>query len=157
MSAIAKTTLPDTALVVLCERAPRYAIAIRRLLPDVKVLETRHLDDATAALQVSPDALLVLDVEARKAPQTIAFLAQLQGELPRVRTIAGIPCASVPWELLLREAGAAYVLTTPRKLNSLAPWMRAHLARAPQPQISLRERVWQRLPWPEASRAALES
>ena len=67
MLAAFQTTLPDTALVVVCERAPRYAIAVRRLLPDAKVVEARHLDDAAAALQAAPHALCVLEVEARRA------------------------------------------------------------------------------------------
>jgi hypothetical protein len=151
MPEFARTTLPDTALVVVCERAPRYAIAVRRLLPEAKVVEARHLDDATAALQAAPHALGVLEVEARRAPQAIALLAQLQVEWPPVRIIAGIARSNHRWELLLREAGAAFVVTTPRRLEPLAGWMRAHLLNSPEPPTTLRERIWRKLPWATAA------
>jgi hypothetical protein len=149
---------PDNATMVVCERAPRYAIALRRLFPGVKLIETRHLEEAAAALLAAPEALLVIDVEARKTPQAVALLSELQAEQRQVRTIAGVAQVTPQWELLLREAGASLVISSPRSLERFQPWMRRHLARTTEPKLTLRERVWRRLPWPTAgSGAALDT
>jgi hypothetical protein len=144
--------------VVVCERSPRWSVAMRAVLErGAKVVETRGLDDAWQQLQSAPHGALLIEIEPQRSPQQVALLVRIQTELPNVMIIACVASASPDWELLLREAGAAVVLRTPRRLPGIAPWLRRHLARAPQQKVKLRERIWDGLPWPETARPAPDS
>jgi CheY-like chemotaxis protein len=145
----------ESGSVVVCERGTRWAVAVRALLESgAKVVETRGLDDAWQQLQTTPHGALLIEIEPQRSPQQVALLVRIQTELPHVMIIACVASASPDWELLLREAGAAVVLRTPRRLPGVAPWLRRHLARVPQRKLNLRERIWDHLPWPEAARPA---
>jgi hypothetical protein len=56
-----------------------------------------------------------------------------------------------PVEPQLRETGAAHVAFSPRDLRGAVRLIRRHLARAPQPALTLEESILARLPWPAAS------
>lgn len=142
---------PSEVDVVVCEQSQRYTIAARLALGGMaRIAETRTLDDAWQRLQTAPHGVLLLEVDPQRAPQVISLLTRLQTELPRVLVVACLAKATPAWELLLREAGAAIVLRVPWRLPAFAPWLRRHLALAPQPKSSLHEQIWSRLPWSAA-------
>ena len=143
----------SAAVVVVCERTPRWSIVARQWLPGIRLVDVRTLEDVLPMLQQASHSVLLLDVESRQAPQTISLLVRIQTELPDVMGIACVANASSAWELLLREAGAALVLRSPRRLPQIAPWLLRHLASAPQQKLSPQERLWGQLPWPEAASA----
>jgi hypothetical protein len=138
----------STAGVVVCEKAGLWAAAWRReLSPLISLVETRFPDDAWRQLEVWPQGVLALEIRPQSAPQMVAMLTRAQTELPQVLCVAHLPETMADWELLVREAGAAAVVFTPRRLASAADLAERHLARAPRPQLSLREQVWRQLPW----------
>lgn len=145
------TTPPNQADVIVCEQTQRYAIAARLTLGNMaRIVETRTLDDAWQRLQSARHGVLLLEVDPQHAPQVISLLTRLQTELPRVLVVACLAKATPAWELLLREAGAAIVLRVPWRLPVFGPWLRRHLALAPQPKSTLHEQIWSRLPWSAA-------
>ena len=145
------STSPSQADVVVCEQSQRYAVAARLTLGSLaRIVETRTFDDAWQRLLAAPHGVLLLEVDPQRAPQVIALLARLQTELPRVLVVACLVKATPAWELLLREAGAAIVLRVPWRLPVFGPWLRQHLALAPQPKSTLHEQIWSRLPWSAA-------
>jgi hypothetical protein len=137
-----------TAGIVVCEKTNLWASAWRReLSPLVAVAETRFLDDAWRQLEAWPHGVLALEVRPQTAPQAIALLARAQAELPQVLCVVHLPETMAEWELLAREAGAAHVVYSPRRLDAAVSLAERHLARAPRPERSVRERIWQQLPW----------
>ena len=51
------------------------------------------------------------------------------------------------YEWLLREAGTASFLASPRRIGRLAQLACRHLAQVPPPVQNLTERIWAGLPW----------
>jgi hypothetical protein len=148
MSTAPSPPLAPTVALVVCERTQRWAAAARQAKLGAKVVETRTTDDAWRELANDRHGVLLIECDASRAPQVVALLARVQAELPEVLVVAGASEPSAEWEMLLREAGAAAVLASPRRVAEIAPWLARHLAAAPVPEISVRERVWQSLPWP---------
>lgn len=148
--------LPSTgaATITVYERSPRWALAVRQSSLGTKIVELRVLDDIIPAMQGNRFGILLLEVAPKRAPQIVSLLVRLQTEFPHVMTIACVAAASPRWEALLREAGAALVVASPRQLLRVVPWMTRHLQRAPIPKLNLREQLWSQLPWPEAAATA---
>lgn len=141
--------LPATAALVTCEREGAWAGACRRLLPSLPLIETRTLDDAWSGLQRHPHGVLLVELTPERAPQIVSLLVRVQLELPGVLTVACGARVQGAWERLLREAGVALVVSAPWRLHQAASLLRRHLAQAPHPPHSLREQIWQSLPWHE--------
>jgi hypothetical protein len=136
------------ARLIVCEKTGRWAAALRReLAGKARVYETRSLPDCWDELAESPASWLVL--EATEA--NLDNLAQRLAELPeKFRFARAMVCGERPmaaWEWLLREAGAVHAVFSPRELAPAVRFALRHLALAPRPEMSLRERVWESLPW----------
>jgi hypothetical protein len=141
--------------VIVCERDTRWASGVRLFVePKTRIVETRTTNDAWQRLWDAQYGLLVLEVDAQRASAALALMVRVQAELPNIMIIAGTPQASVEWELLLREAGASLVLSTPPKLLGLKRWIHRHLDAAPQVNKPFHERIWDHLPWPEVARSS---
>ncbi len=84
-------------------------------------------------------------------PQNLVAAAKALGDwshrFPQARFLVLAARGLEPYELLLREAGALHVVFSPRSLDPLLRLIRRHLARAPQPELTLEESVWAGLPW----------
>lgn len=144
--------LPATAGLVVCESTGGWGAAWRReLTAGVPIVETRHLDAAVAELERFPHGVFAFELREQVAPQLIALLARLQTHRPDVLCVAHVVTGLRHWEMLLREAGAKMVLRRPLEVVSAAAAVEMHLARAPQPPLTMRERVWRRLPWSAAA------
>lgn len=140
--------LPATAALIVCDAAATWSVAWRRELgPVCPLIEVPTLAQAGTALAEYPHGALALAWREQAAPAQIEFLARMQHQLPHVLGIAMLQAADHAWELLLREAGVRWVLYTQRDVLAAAPLVQKHFARAPQPKLSLRERVWRQLPW----------
>jgi hypothetical protein len=134
--------------LVVCERTGIWAHTWRReLSPLCEVAEARTIEDAFSELQNWRFGALAVEIRPQNAPQMIELLTRVRLELPGVIAIAHLAESMADWELLAREAGVLEVVFSPRRLTSAAGLVERHLARAPDRPVSLREKVWQSLPW----------
>lgn len=142
--------LPPATGLVVCERSTKWVAAWRRALgPEVAVAETRTPEDARAAMLDRLHGAVALEIEAQQLPQRVSLLTSWQLEFPHICIVAQVASDLHAWKLLLHEAGAALVLTSPRDVPAAAQTLRKHFARAPRPKLSLRSELWQKLPWSE--------
>jgi hypothetical protein len=84
--------------------------------------------------------------------ETLRGISDLVTRFPQVRWIALGARGLEPYELQLREAGAIHALFSPRMLSPTLKLVRRHLARAPEPQLSLDEAIWSKLPWQSSAK-----
>lgn len=148
--AVPATAQSAPARLIVCERAGRWAVVLRRELADsgVRVWETRTLADCFDELAKSPASFVVLELGGDVA-SLLDRMARHSREFPmaRLAVVADRPLAGYEW--LMREAGAVHFLCSPRKVGRLAQLACRHLAEVPPPQQSLTERIWASLPWGE--------
>lgn len=136
------------ARLICCEKTGRWAVGVRRELGGrPRVYETRSLADCSAEVVVSPASWLVLEATATNVDNLAAFLAELRWRFPLARAMVCGERAVSSYEWLLREAGAVQAVFSPRELAPAARMAMRHLAAAPEPALSLRERQWAKLPW----------
>lgn len=142
--------MPPARLIV-CEKSGRWAVALRRELgAKPRVYETRSLPECWEELAASPASWLLLEVTAANLEGLMVRLESLGRDFPAARAVVcgDRPLASREW--LLREAGATHAVFSPRELAPVARLAVRHLAGVSLPPQSLRERVWERLPWSSA-------
>lgn len=149
-----KTSSP--ARLMVCEHSGRWAASLRRELAEsgIRVWETRTLSDCLDELLESPASFVVLEMVA-DCDKLIRFLSRQRREFPLARfaVVAGRVLAS--HEILAREAGAVYFMTSPRQGRILARLICRHLALAPASPIALTEQIWASLPWPQPSKPTI--
>ena len=137
------------ARLVVCERNGRWAVALRRQLPEprVRVFQTRSLPECWEMLVPWPASLLVVEATRTNVGDLVERMGALGRRFPlaRVAVVAERGLADCQW--LLREAGAVYFTESPRRLAPLADLAVRHLAAAPQRALGLQERIWASLPW----------
>jgi hypothetical protein len=142
--------LPDAsqpARLIVCERTGWWAVWLRQELSvPVRIDSTRTLDDAWCQLAVAPTSFLVVELH-RGVERLVRRLATLGREYPLARAAVVMPRSLADCELLLREAGAAHVCTSPRRVTLLADLVRRHLETAPLVRGSLTDEIWAALPW----------
>lgn len=137
------------ARCILCERTGTWAIALRPALQRLghRVYETRSLDACWEELLASPRSLVGLEVTDDNLEQVVAWMSRLRTAFSHVRVIAlghrGLECC----EWILREAGSAHVVFSPRESQEVVRIVQRHLGAAPGKDATDRERIWQRLPW----------
>lgn len=136
------------ARLILCERTGRWAAALRRELLDVdiRVWETRTLDDCWTELKESPASFLVLELGPDLDGLTRRMM-QLPRRFPSAHWAAVTDCTPPDLEWWMREAGAVHVVASTRRVGPLAQMACRHLAQIPLPQQELTERIWSNLPW----------
>ena len=147
-------TTAETARLIVCERTGRWAVALRRELPEGAdfVQETRSLAECFEALGGDPAgpvaaSFAVIELTAAGVDELLGRMARLQRDFPLARIAVVAPRAMAAYEWLFREAGAVHFTSSPRQLGPLAKAARRHLAGAPVRQQSLAERLWSSLPW----------
>lgn len=150
------------ARLIVCEKTGRWAVGLRREFAHVapacragvvpatlppRVYETRSLADCFVELAASPASLLVLEATETNLENLARRVLEIGRRFPLAAAIVCGERAMSPYEWLLREAGAVHTIFSPRELTPAARLAMRHLANAPEPALSLRERVWNRLPW----------
>ncbi len=148
------------AAVIVCERSPLWAVALRRELELVestlRVHETRGVAGCWDELARRPASFVVVELTAANAPRLLEQLGRLEGDFPLARVAV---VAERQWRACgsaVCQAGAVYFTTSLRQSDRLAGMARRHLARAPQPRRSAAERVQARLPWKSVARQCTE-
>ena len=138
-----------SARIIVCEKTGQWAIALRRLLAPGghRVQETRSWPECWAELARHPASLLVAEMTAQNVELMLERLTDLPRRFRQARAVVVGDRDLARYEWAVRTAGAAHVVFTPRELPRTARLIVRHLALAPPPELSLREAVWQRLPW----------
>ena len=109
--------------------------------------EIRSLPQCQRELEASPNSVVAVEVLPHNLVAVAKALSEWSRRFPDARFIALAARGLEAHELLLREAGAIHVIFSPRSLSPLLRLIRRHLARAPQPKLTLENYIWARLPW----------
>ena len=134
--------------VVVCEKTGKWAAAIRRLLrPASGLCETRSWQACLQEVRTRTAALVALEVLPENAESVCRRVAELTRRFRQVHVIllADRNLQTVEW--LLREAGAAHVLFSPRDIVRLRPIIERFWTQIPPSRKTFREHVWSQLPW----------
>lgn len=137
------------ARLVVCERSGRWAVALRQALGPAAgdLTETRSVSDAWDLLARCPASFVVAELDSATADLLLARLAWLQRDFPLARVAIVAARSWRRYEWLLRAAGAIDFVVSPRAIAPLAQAITRHLRHAPQPRLSLTDRIWTELPW----------
>ena len=140
--------------LIVCEKTGRWAAALRRALqtPGEEVISVRGFPQCWSAFTAAPASLAVVEVTADNLERTSEFLVRA-AEFPQARLAVIVSRELAAAELLLREAGAAVVLTTLAQAPGLAQLFVRHQQLAPAVQRTFQELVAERLPWPALASA----
>jgi len=138
-------SLPGCCIV--CERSNRWAVALRRAMPEVALRETRTLDECRAELDLAPAGVVAVEFTAVRADETAAFIVEVARRFPSARIVVLADRGLAANEWLLRELGAAAWTDSPRELAAIVEVTRRHLESAAAPRPGLREQMLARLPW----------
>lgn len=135
--------------MIVCERDGGWAVALRRDLarPEVRVHETRSVDECWEMLTRWPASFVVVELTRANAAALVERMAWRERDFPLARVAVVADRALGSCERLMREAGAVHFTVSPRRLRPLGCLAMRHLDAAPDPQLSLTERIWARLPW----------
>jgi hypothetical protein len=139
----------STARLILCEKSSRWAVALRRTLgPDQHVLrQTRSLAECGRELAAAPASLVAIECTDENLDKAVLAINEWATHYPHARFAAVFDSSLAAAEPLLREAGAAAVIDSPRQALALARLALGHVARAPAGDLPLVESIRQRLPW----------
>ena len=139
------------ARLILAERSGSWAKALRVELAatGVRLWEAGPRPRLVDVMAVAPASFLVLELTGKNASWTLDTLVALHRDWPNAGAAVVADRSMAAWEWLIREAGAVHFVTSPRKLGPLGNLVLRHLAQAPLPAQTLRERLWASLPWSE--------
>jgi hypothetical protein len=136
----------SVARVVVCEKTGRWAAALRSALKGgCDLIETRSLAQCESDLE-DQSGLAAIEVTEGNAALAIDWLQRIS-RWPNVRLVALVSPELAAAEPLLREAGALDVLTSVLDVPRLARMAVRQVAPTPTNQPTIRELVFQRLPW----------
>lgn len=136
--------------IVVFERTSRWAIALRRALPEdttIRVVETRLREACVERLTARQGSLAAVEWRADEA--LLAWLWRLSNSdaAPRL-LLMGTPSDS-PISWAARLAGVEHIVPTPRNLPAAIPWIQRHFDTQPARDFrDLREEIDAGLPWP---------
>ncbi|MBC8868552.1 MAG: hypothetical protein H8E44_04005 [Planctomycetes bacterium] len=139
----------QSARILVCEKTGSWAAALRRVLSSTqhRVRETRSLAECWRELEQGPASLVALELTRENGEALVRRLLDLSRCFPRARAIVLGRRVLEPFEGLVREAGAAHVLLSPRGVSGAARLIERHMAQAPREQLTFRQSIWSRLPW----------
>jgi hypothetical protein len=139
----------STSKLIVCESSTRWAVALRRSLAQDShlLVETRSLAACGRELEACPASLLAIEAVASNLESVLAAWMPWSRRFPDARLAIVGDLSLEPAEPLLREAGACAVVTSLRHAPRVARLAWRHIGLAPRRELSLRESIWQRLPW----------
>jgi DNA-binding response OmpR family regulator len=141
--------------LIVCERGDRWGPALEALLAadGIRRVAARSLVLAEEELRRTPQALVVVEIEARGLLKVVAWLSHARRKYPDA-PVAIVGERHLAQHLpLLCEAGAVCCLWGTRRLGLLADLARRRLAGTPHSPLSLTEAILARLPWGDAAGA----
>jgi hypothetical protein len=137
--------------IVVCERAPRWAILLRAMIPQWPLSEARSLKLADEAIAQSADGhrlLVVVAISDTDAVPTMNRLAQWTWREPSPVIVIAHDAMTDQEEWLWREAGAAEVLSSATDVGKVSRILARLCPHGPPAAIdALREESLRRLPF----------
>lgn len=136
--------------LIICEPTPHWIISLRWSWTQAsdQLVEVAQLADCACVLQRLPASLVALDCVGWPLSEVLAWIRQTQASFPLVHLVVLLDREHRHQEWLLREAGAVHVLIDTRQLDTLISLYLRHQAALPDIPTSLRESIWEQLPWP---------
>jgi hypothetical protein len=140
----------ERARIVVCEKTGHWAVALRRLLAPVgyRVYQTPSWEDCWDELQRRPASAVALELTPQNDALVLERLLRLSRQFPLACRVVLGDSGLARYEWAVRAAGAVHAVFAPRGLPAAARLIERHLAQAPEPELSFREAIWRRLPWP---------
>jgi hypothetical protein len=143
-----------TAQWIVCEQTGRWAVAIRgslarfdRGLSSEVLRETRNLDQCDQVLSRWPASLVAVAATPANFPARVRWLACLEARFPLARVVVFSELTLPEADWALREAGAVQVVRSFCGITPVVDLTARHLARAPEPALSVTQQILARLPW----------
>ncbi len=146
---VVRSIMPLAELIV-CETTSKWAVALRRQLRssgNLRVGETRHLEDCWRQATASPASIVALEATAANIEPLLVSMTRYRTRLPRARVVVLADRCLTDGEWLLREAGAVHVVFSSRNLGPLVRLMRRHFDRLGVLQPVALTARWEHLPW----------
>jgi|SRR5581483_1027201 len=135
---------------ILCEKTSRWAAALRarlgRSIP--QLLVTCALPGCAEALAASPASFIAIEVTASNLESTLDFTCRISSHYPNAAVVALLSSEFLAAAPLFREAGAIDVVASALESPRIARLAQRHFAQAPTEQLTTRQFIAQRLPWP---------
>lgn len=140
----------SAARLIVCEKVPRWAVALRRALGDRsrQIVETRSLISSLSALAESPASLVVAQITSVNIEPALVWLSTIHRDFPLARVVVALEPDLASAEPLLREAGAVAVYYSTLQAKPMARLARRQLALAPSDERDLWQWIAERMPWP---------
>lgn len=144
-------TLKTMAQLIVCEKRGLWAAALRWHQGPYRIAiqETRSLIDARSELQKTPGGIVALEATAANVEGVLRLLLESRLAWPQSRILVLLTYEVCSCNELFWEAGAAYVVVSPRRLDLVMRFVQKCLAMQQPPEMTTRELVWSRLPWNE--------
>lgn len=94
-----------------------------------------------------PASMIVLETTTTNLKDVLGLLVELPVRWPAARAVAVIDDQTAAARMALREAGAIHVVQEMQELEAVAEMALTHFARLPEPALTLKEEIWESLPW----------
>jgi DNA-binding NarL/FixJ family response regulator len=140
--------------LIFCETTGNWAAWLKGQVPgEVKSVETRRLDELWQQLDQHGGAIVALELTATRLETSLAAFWRLHRQYPRAVVVALAERSLSALEPVVREAGAAHFIASPRKLNELVELARYRSAaasfrdRSDDEEVPIEDRVFASLPW----------
>jgi DNA-binding NarL/FixJ family response regulator len=140
--------------LIFCESTGNWAAWLKaEVAGDVKLVETRTLEELWQQLEQHGDALVALELTAARLERSLAALWRLHRRYPSAVVVALAELSLSALEPAVREAGAAHFIAAPRKLDELVSLVRYRSAAASfrdcnnDEEVPIEDRVFASLPW----------
>lgn len=138
------------ARLIICEKTPRWALALRAADEEssLPLVETRSLTQCAAALVESPASIVLIEISEANFEAALALINRVRERPPLAHVIAAIAPESIAATGLLQEAGAILVVTSTLEAAQAVALARRHFGQCPNDEgLDLRAWVAQRMPW----------
>jgi DNA-binding NtrC family response regulator len=134
---------------IVCEKDASWAAALRRALGKAqpRVVETRSLAQCAAALSEAPASFVAIEATTNNIDKVMDFLSRAIAEHPHAVFVVPLAPELDSIGAAVREAGAIDAIGSVLDLPRLVRAAERHFARVRPPDLSLRESVWQQMPW----------
>ncbi|MCA9217996.1 MAG: hypothetical protein KDB27_33225, partial [Planctomycetales bacterium] len=146
---------------ILLERSGANAICFRRYFSNCPIVETRSWVDCGAELDNRPGSVAGISVQRSEWAAVAARIANLRIERRNVAVVGLVDrndfrSSTSGAVQLLYEFGCGFVAESPFDIPYAARFVTRHLAQQPQRTATIRERIWQDMPWRSADFNSLQ-
>ena len=144
--------------LIVCEKSGRWAdflrIALARPMPGIRlrvgdVRETRSLDECAESVEASPESVVMVEARQSNLATLPTWIVNLCRRFPGALVIAVADRDLAAIRPLLREAGAAHVVFSPRMLRPPLRMADRHLAAVGHTESNGLSEIFASLPWAE--------